>query len=371
MGCVILDADCVVIGAGVLGLAVARRLAETGQQVVVLEAEKTIGTQTSSRNSEVIHAGLYHPEGSLKARSCVAGRKKLYAYCEARKIPARKIGKLIVATQEAQVGQLKALLERGKANGVGDLIWMQREEAARIEPEVACVAAVYSPSTGIVDSAALMLCLQADAENSAALSLFAPMRRGWKGVARASRWKPPRRRANPCSAAAWSTAPDMARRILRAKWRIIRPNSSRRVFSPREIIVRFPDARPFPISSIRCPCRAALGVHVTLDLAGRMRLGPDLQWVDNLDYRPTVGVEADFRAAVAGFWPGILRREIATATCGVRPKISGPGEPAADFRVDGPSVHGIAGLVSCFGIELPGLTAALALAEVIARELEK
>jgi L-2-hydroxyglutarate oxidase LhgO len=366
-----MDADCVVIGAGVLGLAVARLLAGTGQQVVVLEAEKTIGTQTSSRNSEVIHAGLYYPEGSLKARSCVAGKEKLYAYCEARNIPAQKIGKLIVATQEAQLPQLETLLRRGKANGVGDLSWLDRQEAARVEPEVECVAALYSPSTGIVDSAALMLSLQADAENSGALFAF---------CAHAARVE--RRDANfEVETAEAPGEPLLCRRMVNCAGHGAQDLARGIEGFPADLIPpRFfakgnycsvSGRAPFSHLVYPLPVPGGLGVHVTLDLAGRMRLGPDLHWVDRLDYRPTARVEEDFRASVAGFWPGILQREIATATCGVRPKISGPGEPAADFRIDGPSVHGVAGLVNCFGIESPGLTAALALAEVIANELEK
>ncbi len=364
-----MDADCVVIGAGVMGLAVARHLAELGQQVVVLEAEKTIGTQTSSRNSEVIHAGLYYPEGSLKARSCVAGREKLYAYCEARKIPAQKIGKLIVATQEAQVTQLKTLLQRGKANGVGDLVWLDRAAAMWIEPEVECVAAVFSPSTGIVDSAALMLCLQADAENAGALFALSASATGAKrlgahfAVETAEAPGEPLlcRRVVNC---AGHGATDFARGIEGFPANLIPPR-----FFAKGTYCSVSGRAPFSHLVYPLPVPGGLGVHVTLDLAGRMRLGPDLQWVDRLDYRPTAGVEADFRASVAAFWPGILHREIATAYCGVRPKISGPGEPAADFRIDGPSIHGVAGLVNCFGIESPGLTAALALAEVIAREV--
>jgi L-2-hydroxyglutarate oxidase LhgO len=365
-----MDADCVVIGAGVVGLAVARRLAATGRQVVVLEAEKAIGTQTSSRNSEVIHTGIYYPEGSLKARSCVAGRDMLYAYCEARKIPAQKIGKLIVATQEAQAPQLKALMQRGKANGVGDLIWMEREEAARIEPEVTCAAALFSPSTGIVDSAALMLSLQADAENSGALFAFCAHaarveRRGSTFAVETAEAPGEPLLCRGVVNCAGHGAQDFVRGIADYPADLIPP----RLFAKGNYC-SVSGRAPFSHLVYPLPVPGGLGVHVTLDLAGRMRLGPDLHWVDKLDYRPTEGIEEGFRASVASFWPGIADREIAPAYCGVRPKITGPGEASADFRIDGPSVHGVAGLVNCFGIESPGLTAALALAEVIERDLQ-
>ena len=365
-----MDADCVVIGAGVLGLAVARHLAGSGQQVVVLEAEKTIGTQTSSRNSEVIHAGLYYPEGSLKARSCVAGREKLYAYCEERKIPAQKIGKLIVATQEAQVPQLKTLLQRGKANGVGDLIWMERQEAASIEPEVEFVAALFSPSTGIVDSAALMLCLQADAENSGALFAF---------CARAARVE--RRGASFAVETAEAPGePLLCRRVVNCAGHGAQKFAREIEGYPADLIPpRFfakgnycsvSGRAPFSHLVYPLPVPGGLGVHVTLDLAGRMRLGPDLHWVDMLDYRPTAGVEEDFRTSVAlsgrGFCSARLRPHI--AACGRRS--AAPANPPPISASTARRCTEFAGLVNCYGIESPGLTAALALPEVIARELQ-
>ncbi|WP_294541807.1 NAD(P)/FAD-dependent oxidoreductase [uncultured Rhodoblastus sp.] len=364
-----MEAEAVVIGAGVVGLAVARRLAEAGRELIVLEAENTIGSQTSSRNSEVIHAGLYYPRDSLKARACVAGRKKLYAYCESRKIPARNIGKLIVAAAPAQEARLAGLLRQGLENGVDDLRWLDGAEAARIEPEVRAHAALHSPSTGIIDSAALMLSLQADAENSGAQFAFRSKvtRIDRSGGRFAVFTEDSANEPLLCRIlvnCAGHGAHGVARAMEGYPSELVPPR-----FLAKGNYCSVSGRSPFSHLVYPLPAPGSLGVHVALDLAGNMRLGPDLHWVDELDYRPTPGVEPAFRDAVAQFWPGILSRDIAVASCGVRPKIGGPGEAAADFRLDGPRRHGIGGLVHCFGIESPGLTSSLALADLIAAQL--
>ncbi len=360
-----MEVEAVVIGAGILGLAVARRLAATGREVVVLEAEKTIGSQTSSRNSEVIHAGLYYPEDSLKARACVEGRESLYAYCRSRGVAAKKIGKLIVATDEKQLPRLETLARQGRRNGVNDLVWLDAGEASRIEPEVRCRAALLSPSTGIVDAFSLMLALQADAENSGAQfalrSRVTDVFRDAKGFALHASTMPDE--PLDCRILV-NCAGHGAHAIARAM-----PDYPQELVPPRFLAkgnyCSVSGRTPFSHLVYPLPEPGGLGVHVTLDLTGRMRLGPDLHWVEEVDYRPTTGIEPGFRASVAKFWPGVLSRDVAVATCGVRPKISGPGESAADFRIDGPKTHGVPGLVHCFGIESPGLTASLALAEFI------
>jgi L-2-hydroxyglutarate oxidase LhgO len=364
-----MEVEAVVIGAGVVGLAVARRLALAGRDLVVLEAEKTIGSQTSSHNSEVIHAGLYYPRDSLKARTCVEGRRKLYAYCEARNILARKIGKLIVAATPAQEARLADLLRQGMENGVDDLLWLDGAGAAQIEPEVRAHAALFSPSTGIIDSAALMLSLQADAENRGAQFAFRSR------VTRVDRLRGRFAIFTENSA----EEPLLCRLLVNCAGhgahgvaRAMEDYPAERIpprFLAKGNYCSVSGRPPFSHLVYPLPVPGSLGVHVALDLAGGMRLGPDLHWVDEVDYRPTPGVEPAFRASFVPFWPGILSRDIAVVSCGVRPKISGPGEPAADFRIDGPSVHGLPGLVVCFGIESPGLTASLALAEIIASQL--
>jgi L-2-hydroxyglutarate oxidase LhgO len=363
-----MEVETLVVGAGVLGLAAARALARAGRETLVLEAEGQIGAHTSSHNSEVIHAGLYYPEASLKARACVAGRDMLYDYCASRGVAAKKIGKLIVATQDAQIPRLEALLRQGRANGVDDLVWLEPGEAARLEPEVRCRAAIHSPSTGIVDSAALMLALEADAENAGALFVFHSAvtrvtRRGEK-FAVETEGAPPLL-CRQLALCAGHGAQDIARATQDYPAAAIPPR-----FFAKGNYCSVSGRTPFSRLVYPLPVEGGLGVHVTLDLAGRMRLGPDLHWVEGVDYRPIAGVEAAFRDSVAQFWPEIREREIAASGCGVRPKISGPGEPAEDFRIDGPSVHGLPGLVACYGVESPGLTASLALAELIARELQ-
>lgn len=366
-----MEVEAVVIGAGIVGLAVARRLAATGHEVVVIEAEAAIGSQTSSRNSEVIHAGLYYRENSLKARTCVEGRDRLYAYCEERRIPVKKIGKLIVATDEAQLPRLEALARQGERNGVDDLVWLDAGEALRIEPEIRCRAALLSPSTGIVDAFSLMLALQADAENCGAQfalrSRVTDIFRSTQGFAVHTADAPDepldcRIIVNCAGHGAHAIA-----RALRDYPQELMP----RRFLAKGNYCSVSGRAAFSHLVYPLPEPGGLGVHVTLDLTGNMRLGPDLHWVDEVDYRPTPGIEPGFRASVARFWPEIVRREIAASTCGVRPKISGPQEDAADFRIDGPEIHGISGLVHCFGIESPGLTASLALAELIALRAEE
>ncbi|MGO8740688.1 NAD(P)/FAD-dependent oxidoreductase [Rhodoblastus sp.] len=364
-----MDVDAVVIGAGVVGLAVARRLAQAGREVIVVEAEKTIGVHTSSRNSEVIHAGLYYPEGSLKARLCVEGRKLLYAYCAERGVPAQRLGKLIVATDANQIPKLEALRRRGIANGVDDLVPLSRDEARRLEPEVECVAALLSPSTGIVDSHALMLSLQGDAEAKGARFAFQT-----KAAAIAPRDGFYELRTEDgdvvtCGAivnCAGHGAHEVARAIENYPPDKIPPR-----FLARGNYFTVSGRTPFSHLVYPMPVEGGLGVHVTLDLGGRMRLGPDVHWVDDLDYTPISGQEEEFRAAVMRYWPGIEKREIASAYCGIRPKITGPGAEAADFRIDGPELHGMKNLVNFFGIESPGLTSSLALAELAASRLDQ
>jgi L-2-hydroxyglutarate oxidase LhgO len=353
--------EAVVVGAGLLGLAVARALALAGREVVILEAEEAIGTHTSSRNSEVIHAGIYYPEGSLKARACVEGRRRLYEYCAARGVPHRRCGKLIVASSAAQAAALEGIRRRAHANGVTDVAPVSVGEARAMEPELSCVAALHSPSTGIVDSHALMLAYLGDAENAGAvLALNSPLQ---KGIVRAGGIELHVAGAEPLLATAvvncaGLTAPGVARRIEGYPARLAPPQ-----FYAKGNYYALAGRAPFTRLVYPVPEPGGLGVHVTLDLGGRARFGPDVEWVEAIDYRVDPRRAALFYAAIRRYWPGLPEGALAPGYAGIRPKISGPGEPAADFLVQGPRAHGVAGLVHLFGIESPGLTASLALAD--------
>lgn len=352
--------DCVVVGAGVVGLAVARALALEGREVLVLEAEGAIGTGTSSRNSEVIHAGIYYAAGSLKARLCVEGKHALYAYAEERGVPHRRCGKLIVATTEAQVAQLDTILAKARSNGVDDLVLLTGDDARALEPQLACLAALHSPSTGIVDSHALMLSLQGDLENAGGmLALKSPVARAVctaNGIELTGE-DGTRLRCATVVNAAGLTAPLLARRFEGL------PQSSvPQAHFAKGNYFTLAGRAPFERLIYPVPEAAGLGVHLTLDLGGQAKFGPDVQWVDSpadlvVDPRRGEG----FYAEVRRYWPALPDGALVPGYAGIRPKISGPAEPARDFVIAGPQVHGIPGLVNLFGIESPGLTSSLAI----------
>ena len=366
--------ECVVVGAGIVGLAVARALALAGREVVILEAEDAIGTHTSSRNSEVIHAGIYYPEGSLKARACVEGRRRLYAYCEDHGVPFRRCGKLIVASSEAQKEGLLAIKAKAHGNGVTDVIEIPAAEAMAMEPALHCVAALHSPSTGIIDSHALMLAYLGDAEAAGAmLALKSPLlgcdfdREDF--VLHVGGETPTQVRTKTFVNSAGLRAPSVARRI----------EGFPKEKAPKEYYAKgnyysLQGRPPFSRLIYPVPEPGGLGVHVTLDLAGQARFGPDVEWLERLDASVDYSVDPRraerFYAAIRRYWPGIADGSLAPAYSGIRPKISGPTEPAADFVIQGPAGHGVAGLVNLFGIESPGLTASLALADHVARILK-
>ena len=360
--------DAVVIGAGVVGLAVARALAMAGREVVVLEAEEAIGSHTSSRNSEVIHAGIYYPAGSLKARSCVEGKQRLYEYCVSHGVPHRRSGKLVVATDENQLKELEKIQARAHANGVTDVVWMTRAQALALEPEISCAAALYSPSTGIIDSHALMLAYLGDAEaHGAMLALRSPLERV---LVRPDFFELHVRESEPIAAgilvnSAGLRAPSVARTIEGFPEKHI----------PRELYAKgnyYALARRSPFSRLVYPVPepGGLGVHVTLDLAGQARFGPDVEWVERIGYDVDPRRAERFYAAIRRYWPGLPDGALVPGYAGIRPKTAGPGEPPPDFLIQGPAAHGVPGLVQLFGIESPGLTASLALAEAVARELQ-
>jgi L-2-hydroxyglutarate oxidase LhgO len=362
--------DVLVTGAGVVGLAVARRLARAGREVVVAEAAGAIGTGTSSRSSEVIHAGIYYPKGSLKARLCVAGREALYGYCAERGIPHRRAGKLIVAAEAAEVPRLEAVRAAAAANGVA-LERLDGAEARALEPELVCAGALLSPFTGVVDGHALMLSLQGEAEDhGAVVALHAPLTGGGSG-------------AGGLEAEIGGDAPLRlsCRAVINAAglgaWEAARALGTPEAAVPPRFLAKgnyyAPEPRRAPFGRLIYPLpeEGGLGVHLTLDLAGNARFGPDVEWLGegDPDFRVSPDREAAFRTSIRRWWPGIDGRALVPDYCGIRPKLSGPGEPAADFRIDGPEIHGVAGLVNLFGIESPGLTACLAIADLVAERL--
>ena len=359
--------DTVVIGAGVVGLAVARALAVQGREVMVLEAADAFGTGTSARNSEVIHAGIYYPAGSLKARLCVQGKQMLYDYCAERGIAHQRCGKLIVATSADQVDELRAIQQRAAANGVHDLRLLTRAEAQALEPSLQCHAALLSPSTGIVDSHGLMLSLLGDLEqaggllaaNSEVKSLAALEDKAQAAIkmevfgGEESTELIARQVVN----AAGLHAPALAARTQGLDLRHV-PQAHFAKGNYFTLSGRAPFSRLiYPV-----PEPGGLGVHLTLDLGGQAKFGPDVQWVDSPhDLEVDAARGNAFYAEVRRYWPELRDGALQPGYAGIRPKISAPGEPAADFVIQGPREHGVPGLVNLFGIESPGLTSCLAL----------
>ena len=362
--------DCIVIGAGVIGLAVARRLAHAGLDTLVLEREASPGTQTSSRNSEVMHAGIYYPPGSLKARLCVQGREQLYRYCKLRDVPHRRCGKLLVATEEGEQATLDRYLDTARANGVTDLEWRTPAQVSQLEPDIRCAAALWSPSTGIVDSHALMQALLGDLEGSGGALAC---RAGVTGVQLAndahrvtvSQDGATTELAAPILVnAAGLDAQDVARRTAGLDPATIPPRHLARgnYFTLR-------GRAPFRHLVYPVAGNAGLGIHVTLDLAGQARFGPDVEWVQRIDYTPDAARRAAFATAIRRYYPQLDESRLQPGYTGIRPKLTGPDEPAADFLILGPQAHGWPGLVNLYGIESPGLTACLAIANEVAATL--
>lgn len=362
--------ECVVIGAGVVGLAVARRLAGAGREVVVLEAAAGIGTGTSSRNSEVIHGGMYYPTGSLRGRLCVAGRRALYDYCASRGVAHRRLGKLIVATESSQSARLDAIARQGAINGVEDLRRLTPAEARDLEPEVECVAALLSPSTGIVDSHALMLALRGEAEDAGAAFAFNSPALG--GTVGSDGFEIRVGGAEPMSLACRmlvNCAGLGAQALAAGLQGLPAATIPRRVLAKGSYFGLSGVKPPFRRLVYPIPPEGGLGVHVTLDLAGQVRFGPDVEWTDDIDYTVDPARADGFYRVIRRYWPGLPDGALVPAYSGVRPKLTGPGEPAADFLIQGPKDHGVPGLVALYGIESPGLTSCLALADEVAARL--
>ncbi len=357
--------DCVVIGAGVVGLAVARALAMRGRETLVLEAEDAIGTGTSSRNSEVIHAGIYYPPGSAKASLCVAGKHLLYSYCALRGIEHRRCGKLIVAADQEQVRALEKIEATARANGVTDLRWLTAAQAKAMEPALSCVAALLSPSTGIIDSHGFMLALQGDLEEAGGIvALQSPVIRGRCDPGaihlEAGADETIEVAARVVVNSAGLSAQQVAHRIEGVPEQSIPPSG----YAKGNYYV-FQGRAPFRHLVYPVPEPGGLGVHLTLDLAGQARFGPDVEWVEKLDYTVDPGRAERFYRVIRRYWPALPDATLRPGYAGIRPKLGGPGA-AADFLIQGPDAHGVHGLINLYGIESPGLTAALAIAEHVA-----
>jgi L-2-hydroxyglutarate oxidase LhgO len=361
-----------IVGAGVIGLAVGRAAALRGHEVIIAESEGAIGTGISSRNSEVIHAGIYYPTGSLRARHCVRGRRALYEYCASHGIPHRKCGKLIVATNAAEITKMQALLAQALANGVEGMRALEAAEAKKLEPALFCVAGLLSPETGIVDSHRLMLALQGEIEDrGGAIALMTPVTAlspiaggGWEvhygGV-----------EPGTLTVDAVVNSAGLGAQVLA---RATEGYPARRV--PRQVLAKGNyyqySGRPvFSRLVYPAPVEGGLGTHATLDLAGRMRFGPDVEWIDAINYDVDPRRADSFYASIRTYFPGLRDGRLTPDYCGIRPKLTGPGEPSADFMIDGPAQHGLPGLVHLFGIESPGLTSALSIADDVLQRLSR
>jgi L-2-hydroxyglutarate oxidase LhgO len=363
------EVECVVVGAGVIGLAVARALALAGYGVLVLERAYTIGFETSSRNSEVIHGGLYYPAGSLKAYSCVTGRQRLYAYCREHGVPHARLGKLIVATSDNEIPGLERIAAAARDNGVGDLKWLEPAQAQRLEPALRCVAALLSPSTGIIDSHALMLAYQGEAEAAGAMVVFrTPVLSGkvrdYGFDLAVGGDEPTALRCRFLVNAAGLYAPALAEAVEGLPRETIPP-----AYFCRGVYFTLAGRAPFRRLIYPVPVAGGLGVHITLDLAGQARFGPDVEWISSVDYTVDPARGEAFYDAVRTYWPDLPNGSLQPGYAGIRPKISGPACPAADFVIQGPEFHGVPGLVNLYGIESPGLTASLPLADLVVERL--
>ncbi len=358
--------DCVVVGAGVVGLAIARDLARSGRQVLCLDAGEALGAGTSGRGSGVIHAGLYYAPGSLKARLCVAGRDLLYSFAEIHGVPHVRRGKLVVATSSAEDVELDRIAAGAAVNGVHDLRRIDGAEARGLEPSLRCSSALVSPSTGVIDAHALLEALRADAEEYGSVTAFqAPLDHAWaedKGfVLEIGGAAPMRVSCRQLFNAAGHGAPELARAIDGLDAR-----HAPKAFMAKGHYFRCIAPMPFARLVYPVPVPGGIGTHLTIDPAGTARFGPDVEWVDALNYDLDPSRVDSFVADIRRWWPDLPDGALVPDYAGIRPKIAGPGEPGRDFLIQGEAVHGIPGLVNLFGIESPGVTSCLAIAGYVA-----
>ncbi|MEI4471596.1 NAD(P)/FAD-dependent oxidoreductase [Frigidibacter sp. MR17.24] len=365
------ETDCVVIGAGVVGLAVARELARAGHEVVVLEKADAFGTETSARNSEVIHAGIYYPAGSIRARLCIEGKARLYAFCAEHGVGHRNCGKLVVATDPSHEAALDKVMAHAAACGVTDLRRLPADEAMAMEPDLFCTSAVLSPSTGIIDSHGYMLALVGEIEAAGGMLALGTTVLGGRVTDAGIELR--------TADAAGAPFPIRARRVVNAAGLWAAGVAAAIEGLPARDVPKMHYARGNYFTTTArhgfgrliypVPEPGGLGVHLTLDLAGGARFGPDVEWIDGVDYTLSDARAGHFEREISRYWPGLPKGSLSVSYCGVRPKLSGPGAPAEDFRIHGPAEHGVPGLVNLYGIESPGLTSSLALAAEVAARL--
>lgn len=360
------NVDCVVVGAGVIGLAIARALAQAGREVIVVESADAIGTGISSRNSEIIHAGIYYPPDSLKARLCVAGHHMLYAYCADHRVTHRRCGKLVVATEEDENAALREIQARAEANGVTGVEWLDGATAMAMEPNLKVTAALLVPSTGMVDSHGLMLAFQGDAEDAGAVIAFnSPVIGGRVGdgpiVLGVGGAEP-----MELSCRVVVNAAGLGAQAVAGALDGLAPETIPRLHPAKGNYFLIGGPAPFSRPIYPVPAKASLGLHFSTDMSGQARFGPDVEWIDSLDYTVDAGRADTFHAAIRRYWPGVRRQDLQPGYAGIRPKIQAPGEPPADFVLQGEEDHGIQGLINLYGIESPGLTSSLAIAAEVA-----
>ncbi|NOX52137.1 MAG: NAD(P)/FAD-dependent oxidoreductase [Gammaproteobacteria bacterium] len=348
--------ECIVIGAGVIGLAVASRLAVQGYEVVVLERHNLIGSETSSRNSEVIHAGIYYPKNSLKAQLCVQGKQQLYEYCEQYRIGYQRCGKIIVAADEHQIGPVRGYLTKAMENGVDDLVWLEKAQVLELEPDLNTVGAVLSPSTGVIDSHAFMLSLQGELEKHGGMlaleSSVSSIEPGAKPVVHTEDISISTDWVINC---AGLSAPQLA----------VQDRVSYTAHFAKGHYYAYSGKQPFSRLVYPVAQAGGLGVHVTLGLAGQVKFGPDVRWIDKIDYSFDESHFKDFVAAISSYYPGVDPRRLHPSYTGIRPKLAPAGVGFQDFVINGPQQHGVAGRIDLLGIESPGLTASLAIADTV------
>lgn len=362
--------ECVIVGAGVVGLSIARELALGGRDVLIIEKEDAFGIHTSSRNSEVIHAGIYYPKDSLKAQLCVQGKKLLYEYCELRSVPHKRIGKLIVATEDFEIDTVKQYIDKAGDNGVNDLLWLSQSEVAELEPEVSSVGAAFSPSTGIIDSHNYMLSLLGDTENAGGVVVYQtsiasikPQNGGF--IVKTEGLNAHEIKTEILINAAGLYACDVARTIADLDDALI-PQP----YYAKAHYYSLSGRNPFTHLVYPVARKASLGVHVTVDMGGAARFGPDLDWIEGIDYSFDESRGQLFYDAIRRYWPSVVRDQLQPGYTGIRPKISGPNEPAADFLIQSHQDHQMQGLINLFGIESPGLTSSLAIAELVGQLID-
>ncbi len=357
--------DCIVCGAGVVGLAIGRRLALDGLQVAVIEAEGQVGAHTSSRNSEVIHAGIHYPENSLKARLCVEGKHALYAYCDQRRVAHQRIGKLIVATCRAEEERLAGIDRNAKANGVTDLAWLDTRQVEELEPAVVATRALLSPSTGIIDSHELMLSLQGDLEDLGGAVVLQSCITGVRMTGDGFEVAVDGDVAGSCRV--FVNAAGLKAAEVAALVEGLEPPT---MSYARGHYFSYGGRSPFSHLVYPVPNDGGLGIHATNDMGGAARFGPDVEWIDEIDYGFPDNLKGRFLEAIRRYFPGVDPNRLTPSYTGIRPRLSGPGEPPADFEIAGPTTHGVDGLVNLYGIESPGLTASLAIADHVCELLE-